>query len=172
MNLPYKVSMVRGQGQPPRVIHAPNLPRWNERGIEASVSVFVTMLEAKVPAPIYLLNVTWKYTERQGCQLWFFKLGEMRKKKMTTWNQLEKLVGFCMFSWYPGNCRSRLVFNLHLDKSRAKENNKPLKAECKQICEQTGALLHPVDDISTYVEVFWLQYCGRGCDNLHQKQKM
>ena len=58
-------------------------------GIEASVSVFVTMLEAKVPAPIYLLN----------------------------------------------------------------ENNKPLKAECKQICEQTGALLHPVDDISTYVEV-------------------
>ena len=38
--------------------------------------------------------------------------------------------------------------------SQAKENNKPLKAECKQICEQTGALLHPVDDISTYVEVF------------------
>eukprot|EP00435_Cladocopium_sp_Y103_P027912 s898_g6.t3 len=58
-------------------------------GIEASVSVFVTLLEAKVPAPIYLLN----------------------------------------------------------------ENNKPLKAECKQICEQTGALLHPVDDIETYVEV-------------------
>ena len=103
----------------------------------------------------------------------FFKLGEMRKRRK--WQleiNLEKLVGFCMVSWYPGNCRSRLVFNLHLDKSRAKENNKPLKAECKQICEQTGALLHPVDDISTYVEVFWLQYCGRGCDNLHQKQKM
>ncbi|CAE7710195.1 XRCC6 [Symbiodinium sp. CCMP2456] len=58
-------------------------------GVEASVSVFVTMLEAKVPPPVYLLN----------------------------------------------------------------ENNKPLKAESKQICEQTGALLHPVDDIATYVEV-------------------
>ncbi|CAJ1368431.1 unnamed protein product [Effrenium voratum] len=58
-------------------------------GLEASVSVFVTMLEAKVPAPVYLLN----------------------------------------------------------------ENNKPLKAETKQICEQTGALLHPVDDIATFVEV-------------------
>ncbi|CAE7945585.1 XRCC6, partial [Symbiodinium sp. KB8] len=57
--------------------------------VEASVSVFVTMLEAKVPPPVYLLN----------------------------------------------------------------ENNKPLKAESKQICEQTGALLHPVDDIATYVEV-------------------
>ncbi|CAK9000360.1 unnamed protein product [Durusdinium trenchii] len=58
-------------------------------GVEASVSIFVTLLEAKIPAPIYLLN----------------------------------------------------------------ENNKPLKAETKQICEQTGALLHPVDDIATYVEV-------------------
>jgi len=58
-------------------------------GVEASVSVFVTMLEAKVPAPVYLLN----------------------------------------------------------------ENNKPLKAERKQICEQTGALLHPVDDVATYVQV-------------------
>lgn len=67
------------------------------RGIEASVSVFVTMLEAKVPAPIYLLNVTVrKYTQRDvSCQLWvFLKLGEMRKKKMTTWNQLEKLGRF------------------------------------------------------------------------------
>ena len=27
-----------------------------------------------------------------------------------------------------------------------------MKAETKQICEQTGALLHPVDDIATYVE--------------------
>lgn len=58
-------------------------------GVELSVSVFVTLLEAKVPMPVYLLN----------------------------------------------------------------ENNKPLKSETKQICEQTGALLHPVDDIRTYVDI-------------------
>ncbi|CAE8726403.1 unnamed protein product, partial [Polarella glacialis] len=58
-------------------------------GVEVAVSVFVTLLQAKVPYPVYLLN----------------------------------------------------------------ENNKPLKSESKHICEQTGALLHPVDDIATYVEL-------------------
>ena len=43
----------------------------------------------------------------------------------------------------------KLVEQLHIS---PEENNKPLKAESKQICEQTGALLHPVDDIATYVE--------------------
>ena len=47
----------------------------------------------------------------------------------------------------------KLVEQLH---ASPEENNKPLKAECKQICEQTGALLHPVDDIATYVEAAWL----------------
>lgn len=47
----------------------------------------------------------------------------------------------------------KLVEQLHIS---PEENNKPLKAECKQICEQTGALLHPVDDIATYVEAAWL----------------
>lgn len=58
-------------------------------GVELSVAVFVTLLEAKAPMPVFLLN----------------------------------------------------------------ENNKPLKSETKQICEQTGALLHPVDDIRTYVDI-------------------
>eukprot|EP00930_Biecheleria_cincta_P039856 TRINITY_DN27356_c0_g1_i1.p1 TRINITY_DN27356_c0_g1~~TRINITY_DN27356_c0_g1_i1.p1 ORF type:complete len:658 (+),score=118.20 TRINITY_DN27356_c0_g1_i1:97-1974(+) len=65
------------------------LPFYICDGVELSVSVFVTLLEAKVPMPVYLLN----------------------------------------------------------------ENNKPLKSETKQICEQTGALLHPVDDIRTYVDI-------------------
>lgn len=58
-------------------------------GVEMAISVFVTILETKIPAPIYLLN----------------------------------------------------------------ENNKPLKSETKHICAQTGALLHPVDDIETFVEL-------------------
>lgn len=32
------------------------------------------------------------------------------------------------------------------------ENHKPLKSETKSICEQTGGILHPVDDVETYVE--------------------
>eukprot|EP00933_Yihiella_yeosuensis_P004334 TRINITY_DN108705_c0_g1_i1.p1 TRINITY_DN108705_c0_g1~~TRINITY_DN108705_c0_g1_i1.p1 ORF type:complete len:632 (-),score=135.40 TRINITY_DN108705_c0_g1_i1:409-2265(-) len=58
-------------------------------GVDVSVSVFVTMLESKIPYPVYLLN----------------------------------------------------------------ENNKPLKSQTRQLCEQTGQILHPVDDIKTYVEV-------------------
>ena len=94
MNLPYTryPDSARPRPPPPREIHAPQPPQPMEtnRGIEASVSVFVTMLEAKVPAPIYLLNVTGSkiYGSRdvRSCQLWFFlKLGEMQKKKnMTT----------------------------------------------------------------------------------------
>jgi len=33
------------------------------------------------------------------------------------------------------------------------ENNKPLKSTTRNICEQTGQILHPVDDIETFVEV-------------------
>lgn len=33
------------------------------------------------------------------------------------------------------------------------ENNKLLKSETKLICEQTAAILHPLDDIDTYVEL-------------------
>lgn len=33
------------------------------------------------------------------------------------------------------------------------ENNKLLKSDMKNLCEQTGSILHPVDDIETYVDV-------------------
>eukprot|EP00928_Gymnodinium_smaydae_P018070 TRINITY_DN16878_c1_g6_i1.p1 TRINITY_DN16878_c1_g6~~TRINITY_DN16878_c1_g6_i1.p1 ORF type:complete len:664 (+),score=145.51 TRINITY_DN16878_c1_g6_i1:60-1994(+) len=33
------------------------------------------------------------------------------------------------------------------------ENNKPLKSETRSICEQTGSILHPEDDIETYVDL-------------------
>jgi len=33
------------------------------------------------------------------------------------------------------------------------ENNKPLKSETKSICQRTGAILHPVDDIESFIEV-------------------
>mmetsp|Transcript_45290 Transcript_45290/g.80399 ORF Transcript_45290/g.80399 Transcript_45290/m.80399 type:complete len:662 (-) Transcript_45290:98-2083(-) len=33
------------------------------------------------------------------------------------------------------------------------ENNKPLKSETKLLCEQTGGILHPVDDVETFVEL-------------------
>eukprot|EP00929_Paragymnodinium_shiwhaense_P041735 TRINITY_DN21678_c0_g1_i1.p1 TRINITY_DN21678_c0_g1~~TRINITY_DN21678_c0_g1_i1.p1 ORF type:complete len:623 (-),score=160.24 TRINITY_DN21678_c0_g1_i1:471-2339(-) len=58
-------------------------------GVEVAISVFVHVLQAKVPAPTYLL----------------------------------------------------------------KENNKPLKSETRNICEQTGKILHPIDDVETYVEL-------------------
>lgn len=58
-------------------------------GVEIAVSVFVSVLEARVPLPVYLLN----------------------------------------------------------------ESNKPLKSETRFICEQTGSILHPVDDIETFVEI-------------------
>jgi len=33
------------------------------------------------------------------------------------------------------------------------ENNKPLKSETRNICEQTGGILHPKDDVETFVEL-------------------
>ena len=33
------------------------------------------------------------------------------------------------------------------------DSNKPLKSESRSICEATGSILHPVDDIETYVEM-------------------
>lgn len=33
------------------------------------------------------------------------------------------------------------------------ENNKELKSETKLLCEQTGGILHPVDDVETFVEL-------------------
>mmetsp|Transcript_12600 Transcript_12600/g.23273 ORF Transcript_12600/g.23273 Transcript_12600/m.23273 type:complete len:630 (+) Transcript_12600:76-1965(+) len=58
-------------------------------GVEIGIAVHATVIEAKIPAPVYLKN----------------------------------------------------------------DSNKPLKSDRRQICEQTGAILHPVDDIETYVEV-------------------
>eukprot|EP00927_Polykrikos_kofoidii_P066420 TRINITY_DN62017_c0_g1_i1.p1 TRINITY_DN62017_c0_g1~~TRINITY_DN62017_c0_g1_i1.p1 ORF type:complete len:645 (-),score=103.23 TRINITY_DN62017_c0_g1_i1:96-2030(-) len=58
-------------------------------GVEVAVSVYVHILEARVPYPVYLLN----------------------------------------------------------------ENNKLLKSETKSICEQTGSIVHPKDDIDTFVEI-------------------
>jgi ATP-dependent DNA helicase 2 subunit 1 len=59
------------------------------KGVEVALSVFVSLLEGKVPAPVYLHN----------------------------------------------------------------ESNKPLKSETRMICEQTGSILHKVDDIETFVEL-------------------
>jgi len=58
-------------------------------GVEIGVCVYVTILQAGIPFPVYLLN----------------------------------------------------------------ENNKPLKSETRMICEQTGGILHPKDDLDTFVEL-------------------